>query len=273
MSLTYLQKPFVRGLTSNPLGTAGVQVRLDRHELESGKVTCAVWSRRRLLLTAAASAAFAACSRARRQSGSLCYLLPNEPDTLDPCKSAGGSEVTIMSALFEPLLQPDPETMAPVAGLATHYKVERGGTRYTFYLRGHPAPEGIVLADAEPARFSRGRAASRDVSARWSDGISITAHDVVCSFRRYLAPLTANPLASTLYSVVGAEAVSTGKIPPDKLGVHALDTFAFQVDLRAPEPTFLKMCYSFWTLPLPCHAIDSARARDAKRLGPNPATW
>jgi oligopeptide transport system substrate-binding protein len=223
-------------------------------------VRCAVSSRRRLLLTAAASAAFASCSRARRQSGSLCYLLPAEPDTLDPAKSAGGSEVTIMSALFEPLLQPDPETMAPVAGLATHYKVERGGTRYTFYLRGHPAPEGIVLADAEPARFSRGRAASRDVPARWSDGKPITAHDVVCSFRRYLAPLTANPLAYTLYSVAGAEAVSTGKIPHDKLGVRALDTFAFQVDLRAPEPTFLKMCYTFGP-PLPCHAIDSARAQ------------
>ena len=111
---------------------------------------------RRFLLTAVAGAAFAACGPARRQSGSLTYLLSTEPDTLDPSKTPGGSEVTIMSALFEPLLQPDPETMAPVAGLATHYKVEREGTRYTFYLRGHPAPEGIVLADAEPARFSHG---------------------------------------------------------------------------------------------------------------------
>jgi oligopeptide transport system substrate-binding protein len=225
-------------------------------------VTCAVYSRRRLLLTAAAAATSAACGRARRKSGSLTYLLPTEPDTLDPSKSPGGSEVVIMSALFEPLLQPDPETMAPVAGLATHYKVEREGTRYTFYLRGHPAPEGIGLTDAEPAKFSHGRAAARDIPARWSDGMPITAHDVVCSFRRYAAPATASPNAYTLYCVAGAEAVSTGRISPGELGVRALDTFAFQVDLRAPEPAFLKLCYTFLTLPLPCHAIEAARAQE-----------
>jgi oligopeptide transport system substrate-binding protein len=43
--------------------------------------------------------------------------------------------------------------------------------------------------------------------------------------------------------------------------VRALDTFAVQVDLRAPEPAFLELCYTYLTLPLPCHAIEAARAR------------
>ena len=73
--------------------------------------------------------------------------------------------------------------------------------------------------------------------------------------------MTANPWAYTIHCVAGAEAVNTGKIPPEQLGVRALDTFAVQVDLRAPEPAFLKLCYTFLTLPLPCHAIDAARAR------------
>ena len=98
-----------------------------------------------------------------------------------------------MSALFEPLLQPHPETVAPMAGLATHYKVERDGTRYTFYLRGHPAPDGIRLPGTEslPVEFSRARAAAPDdVPARWSDGTPLTAHDIVYSWRRYLSPET-----------------------------------------------------------------------------------
>ena len=50
-----------------------------------------------------------------------------------------------MAAIYEPLIRPHPETMVPMAGLATSYKVERGGTRYIFYLRGHQAPHGIRL--------------------------------------------------------------------------------------------------------------------------------
>ena len=73
-----------------------------------------------------------------------------------------------------------------------------------------------------------------------------------------------NPNAYTLYCVAGAEAVSTGRIAPEELGVRALDRFAFQVDLRAPEPALLKLFYTFLTLPLPCHAIDAARALATK---------
>ena len=122
-----------------------------------------------------------------------------------------------MAALFEPLIQPHPQTMAPMAGLATHYKIERDGARYTFYLRGHVAPEGIQLAgpDSLPAEFSRGRAsAPHNTPARWSDGVAITAHDMVYSWRRDLAPDTANPNAYLLYCVAGAEAVNQGRLPP-----------------------------------------------------------
>ena len=107
-----------------------------------------------------------------------------------------------MAAIFEPLIRLHPETMSPMAGLATSYKVERGGTRYTFYLRGHQAPEGNRLPGVEslPAEFTRGRAGgARDVPARWSDGQLITADDLAYSWRRYLAlqgPATASRLSA-----------------------------------------------------------------------------
>ena len=85
-------------------------------------MTCAPQSRRELLRATATGAAFAgACARPQKRPGWLTYLLGGEPDTLDPAKSPGGSETWVMSALFEPLLQAHPETMTPMAGLATHY--------------------------------------------------------------------------------------------------------------------------------------------------------
>ena len=194
----------------------------------------------------------------------LLIFSPSEPDTLDPAKSPGGSEVWIMSALFEPLLQPHPETATPIAGLATHYSVERDGTRYTFYLRGHPAPDGIRLPGAASlsAEFSRTRAAAPyDVPARWSDGTPLTAHDIVYTWRRYLSPETGNPNANSLYCIAGAEAIISGKLSPEKLGVRAQDALTFQVDLHAPAPNFLLLCCSWLTLPLPRHAIEAARGR------------
>ena len=205
-----------------------------------------------------------ACGRVPRQPGRLTYLLRGEPWTLDPALSPGGAEYWIISALFEPLLQPHPQTMTPMAGLATHYKIERDGARYTFYLRGHTAPEGIQLTGPDSLRveFTRGRApASHNIPARWSDGVPITAHDVVYSWRRYLAPDTGCPNASVFYCINGAEAVNQGRIPPEELAVRALDRLTFQVDLTAPAPHFLMVCYTPMTVPMPRHAIERARQR------------
>ena len=233
--------------------------------MEGGVTPCAVPSRRDLFVAAAAGAAFSSgCSRSQRRKGWLNYLLGLEPISLDPAKCAGGSEVSIMAAIYEPLIRLHPETMAPMAGLATSYRVERDGTRYTFYLRGHQAPEGIHLPGVESlsVEFNRGRAGGRrDLPARWSDGVLITAYDVVASWRRYLAPETGNIVAYLLYCVAGAAEFNGGRASAEQLGVRALDAFTCQIDLRGPAPYFLMVCGSFLTLPLPAHVIDAARAR------------
>lgn len=222
-------------------------------------------SRRDVLLASAAGAVFnSGCSRLERSSGWLHYLLGMEPSSLDPAKCFGGSEVSIMAAIFEPLIRMHPETMSPIAGLATNYKVEREGTRYTFYLRGHQAPEGVCLPGVEslPMEFTRGRAGwPRYLPARWSDGRLITADDLVCSWRHYLAPDTGNSVAYILYCVAGAAEFNAGKTPPEKLAVRALDAFTCQIDLHTPAPHFLMLCSSYMTLPLPRHAIETAWTR------------
>jgi ABC-type transport system substrate-binding protein len=197
-------------------------------------------SRRRLFLAAAAGAIAGGCGKMRRRPGRLTYLLRNEPNTFDPAKSPGGGELWIFAALFEPLLQAHPQTLEPMAGLATHYKVERGGTQYTFYLRGHPAPQGIRLPGRESLEpeFSRGAAATLNgLPARWSDGVPITAQDLVYSWRRYLAPETGFSSAYYLYYVSGAEEVNSGKRSPRRLRQSSLSLrlyFAFNAASAVP---------------------------------------
>jgi oligopeptide transport system substrate-binding protein len=236
--------------------------------------SCVAPSRRDWLVgTAAAAALPSGCSRSPRHEGWLNYLLGTEPNTLDPALCFGGTEICIMAAIFEPLIQPHPETMQPMAGLATHYSVDRGGTRYTFYLRGHRAPQGVELPGIQTLgiEFSRGRTpASCHVPAKWSDGRLITADDLVYSWRRYLAPDTANSVAYLLYCVNGAEPVNSGKASVESLGVRALDAFTFQVDLQAPASYFPLLCSCFLTLALPRHAIEAARKRGDEASWVNP---
>ena len=222
-------------------------------------------SRRDVVLAAAAGATLTGCRTEARHPERLRYLLRRHINSFDPTQSP---ESWMLCSLYEPLVQPHPETMQPFAGLATHFLVENSGARYTFYLRGHQAPRGTRLAGAEslPAEFTRGRAgAPYAVPARWSDGSIVTAEDCVFSWRRYFDPKTANADAYAFYCVAGGEAVSTGKIPPEQLGVRVLDRFAFQVDLVKPAPYFLMLCYA--CVPTSRRVIEQAR-RDGRE-----ASW
>ena len=97
----------------------------------------------------------------------------------------------IINTLFDGLTKFHPATLQPMAALATHYEVNAGSTRFTFYLRGHQRPRGTRFANTDdlPEEFSRGQYAPPDnVPARWSDGALITAHDFVYSWRRVVDP-------------------------------------------------------------------------------------
>jgi oligopeptide transport system substrate-binding protein len=246
---------------------------VDRHQLEAAAVTDGSVSRRGVLSAAAAAAFSSACSSSQRHASRLTYLLRTEPTSFDPAKALGGGELWVFAALFEPLLQPHPETMEPIAGLATHYRVSADGRQYIFYLRGHSAPEGIRLADRESLGTSfsgRCAAAPFSVPARWSDGTPITAHDIVYSWRRYVTPETACVSANLLFYVSGAEKIAAGKAAADTLGVHAAAEFELHVELRAPASDFLAVCCTEATLPVPMHAIEQARSRGAESSWTDP---
>jgi oligopeptide transport system substrate-binding protein len=237
--------------------------------MEGGVNPSAAPSRREAFVAAAMGLAFTTgCGTEARNGDRLRYLMRRDITTFDPVQSP---EAWILSALFEPLIQPHPETMAPMAGLATHYLIENGGTRYTFYLRGHAAPRGVRLAAAGALgfEFTRGRQGSPfENPARWSDGTTITADDCVHAWRRYFDPKSANGDAYMFFCVAGAEPVSSAKIPPEQLAVRVVDRFAFQVDLVKPTPYFLMLCFN--AIATPRHVIEQARRDGRESLWTEP---
>jgi len=59
--------------------------------------------------------------------------------------------------------------------------------------------------------------------ARWSDGVPITAHDWVFTFRHLASPSLDNPWTWFYYDVKGVQALKEGKGQPEEVGVEAID--------------------------------------------------
>lgn len=176
----------------------------------------------------------------------LVFQIGDEPETLDPAMSQGGSEEFILPSLFEGLLTRDPNTNELLAGIATHYQPDVSHTRFTFYLRGHPQPSGIRLAGAPP----------QPSPAQWSDGRPVTAHDFVYSWRRALHPKTAAPMANLLYCIRYAEEVNRGRRAVESLAVLAIDDFTLHVEMQSSTPYFPQLHDNMVFYAVPGHVIE-----------------
>jgi oligopeptide transport system substrate-binding protein len=143
-------------------------------------------------------------------------LLDNgvEPEQLDPQMVTFQTDANIDFALFEGLLSPDPQTLAPIPGVAERWEISADGLTYTFHLREN---------------------------ARWSDGDPVTADDFLYSYRRMLTPSLGAEYASMLFVVKNAEAFHAGKVPFEQVGFAAPDARTFRVTLAQPVPYFLSL--------------------------------
>jgi oligopeptide transport system substrate-binding protein len=191
-----------------------------------------------------------------------------EPESLDPALITGVAEIRIVSAMFEGLTRLDPQTAAPIPGMAERWDISPDGLVYTFHLRSN-----LV----------------------WSTGEPIDASDVVYSWIRVLNPATASDYAGQLFYVKNAEDFTAGKIKdPSLVGVHALDPLTLRVELNHPTAFWLDLC-AFPTLtvvprqtiakygdrwlmarPLPSsgpYEMVAWRINDKVRLRKNPRYW
>lgn len=181
--------------------------------------------RRPLLLVALASLVLllAGCGRKESasaietpKSGATAKILQvgnaDEPQDLDPQTVTGVPEHHLITALFEGLVNEDPE-MNLIPGVAEKWTVSANGLVYTFNLRA---------------------------DAKWSNGDAVTADDFVQSYKRMLTPALAAEYSYMLWHVVGAEDYNKGKLTDfAQTGFKALDPRTLQLTLHAPVPFLL----------------------------------
>ena len=149
------------------------------------------------------------------------FSLSAEPRQLDPQVAEDAASVAVVSALFEGLTRLDEKGKAVAA--AAEWTVSEDGLTYTFRLR----------------------------PSKWSNGDPVTADDFVFGMQRTVSPATGSGLASRLSGIQGAAAVMAGELPPEELGVRAVDASTLAVTLTEPDESFPEKVAG--TPFFPCH--------------------
>lgn len=160
-----------------------------------------------------------------------------EPETLDPHKSMSVNAGHILRDLYEGLVTTAPDGSL-IPGAAERWTVSEDGLTYTFHLRA---------------------------DGRWSNGDAVTAHDFVAGLRRCVDPATGSYYAQMLHVIENGAAVSRGELPPERLGVEALDELTLRIRLAGPAPYLIDLLTHSTTYPvhrpsLAAHGDRYARA-------------
>lgn len=154
-----------------------------------------------------------------------------EPEDADP--GITGSPWSL-SELFEGLVVIDPRDGSFIPSMAEKYEPNSDGSKWTFTMR-----PGVV----------------------WSDGTPITAKDFEWSWKRVMDPQTASKYAAIFYPIQNGEEVAKGELPPDELGVKAIDDSTFEVTLKEPTPFFPIIAATWTAYPVPRHVIEKVGNR------------
>jgi len=87
---------------------------------------------------------------------------------------------------------------------------------------------------------------------RWSDGVVVTADDIVYAWKRILEPEFASPATVLLYPIKNARAVKAGNMTVDDLGLAALDEKLLEITFEGPFDldNFLEACASISLVPV-----------------------
>lgn len=144
-------------------------------------------------------------------SRTLTLVLEQDPPQLDSTRSTDSVSIRVLGHVKEGLTRYD-ERNQLTGGVAERWEVREDGA--TFWLR-------------------------RD--ARWSDGEPVTAHDFVYAWRRVQDPATTSEYAFIMYGIENAEAVNTGQLPPESLGIRAADDHVLEVSFERPIPFFARL--------------------------------
>ena len=138
------------------------------------------------------------------ETGTVTLFLEEEPPQLDSTRVTDTISFRILGHAMEGLIRYDAKNQL-VPGVAERWEIRPDGA--TFWLREN---------------------------AQWSDGKPVTAHDFVFAWQSVVDPATASQYAFILYSVKNAEAINTGKMTRDNLGVKAVSDRQLEVQFEKP---------------------------------------
>ena len=144
-------------------------------------------------------------------TGTLTVFLREEPPQLNSSLSTDQVSGSVLGHVMEGLLRYNEHNqLAP--GVAERWELKEHGA--TFWLRE---------------------------DARWSDGQPVTADDFVFAWRVGLDPINASEYAFILYPIKNGEAINTGSMPLESLGVRAIDDRTLVVEFERPLAYFDKL--------------------------------
>jgi len=156
-------------------------------------------------------------------------LPTDEPVTMDPGVSTGFDELNIFFNIYDGLTGIDQATGEVVPRVAESWEPNEDASEFTFTIRQ---------------------------DATWSDGTPLNANDFVYSWRRVLDPNTASAYVPALFYIQNAEAITTGEVGLEELGVEAVDDYTLRVTLTGPAFFFPRIVATWTYFPVPQHIIE-----------------
>ncbi|GHU71160.1 peptide ABC transporter substrate-binding protein [Clostridia bacterium] len=131
--------------------------------------------------------------------------------SMDPQVATDGTSFEAQAAVTDGLYTLD-AAGSPVLAIAESVEKSEDGLTYVFKLR----------------------------DTVWSSGAPVTAHDFVFAWTRLVDPALASEYSfiAGIAGIVNADAIASGELPLDQLGVKALDDKTLEVKLSIPVPYF-----------------------------------
>ena len=161
-----------------------------------------------------------------------------EPQSLDPALADDIHAFNVLADLYEGLVVEAADgSLRP--GVAERWDVSPSGLEYDFFLR-----EG----------------------AAWSNGEPVTAADFVYAFQRVVRPGSTAAYSFLLEPLRNHRAVLRGELPPEELGIRAVDSRHLKIELSAPTPYFPAILAMPITYPVHSDASDPAAFHDPEHF-------
>ncbi|MBV9548192.1 MAG: peptide ABC transporter substrate-binding protein [Alphaproteobacteria bacterium] len=150
-----------------------------------------------------------------------------EPATLDPHKLVTQWEDWIVGDMMVGLMHQD-AAGRPTPCAATGFTTSADGLTHTIHLREH----------------------------LWSDGAPVTAEDYVFSLRRIADPKTAAQYVSILYPILNMQQAAEAKVPPETIGVRALDARTLEIRTHYQTPYIDQLMMHQTMYAVPRHVVE-----------------